>query len=137
MSKIITAEEFMSKVTRIINIPGFADDEIFSVKIKNVSVVSMLTNGKLPNSLLQVVKDLFSEQGTSIEDLGEEEAIELLKDTEKIKELTRMMKEVAREALIEPKYEDIAEGLTDAQIQSIYNQASGGGVKKITPSNGK
>lgn len=137
MSKIITAEEFMSKATRIINIPGFADDEIFSVKIKNVSVVSMLTNGKLPNSLLQVVKDLFSEQGTSIEDLGEEEAIELLKDTEKIKELTRMMKEVAREALIEPKYEDIAEGLTDAQIQSIYNQASGGGVKKITPSNGK
>lgn len=137
MSKIITAEEFMSKATRIINIPGFADDEIFSVKIKNVSVVSMLTNGKLPNSLLQVVKDLFSEQGTSIEDLGEEEAIELLKDTEKIKELTRMMKEVAREALIEPKYEDIAEGLTDAQIQSIYNQASGAGVKKITPSNGK
>lgn len=137
MSKIITAEEFMSKATRIINIPGFADDEIFSVKIKNVSVVSMLTNGILPNSLLQVVKDLFSEQGTSIEDLGEEEAIELLKDTEKIKELTRMMKEVAREALIEPKYEDIAEGLTDAQIQSIYNQASGGGVKKITPSNGK
>lgn len=137
MSKIITAEEFMSKATRIINIPGFADDEIFSVKIKNVSVVSMLTNGKLPNSLLQVVKDLFSEQGTSIEDLREEEAIELLKDTEKIKELTRMMKEVAREALIEPKYEDIAEGLTDAQIQSIYNQASGAGVKKITPSNGK
>ena len=137
MIKIITAEEFMSKATRIINIPGFADDEIFSVKIKNVSVVSMLTNGKLPNSLLQVVKDLFSEQGTSIEDLGEEEAIELLKDTEKIKELTRMMKEVAREALIEPKYEDIAEGLTDAQIQSIYNQASGAGVKKITPSNGK
>lgn len=42
-----------------------------------------------------------------------------------------MMRAIAKEALVEPKYEDIAEGITDEQIQSIFTQVVGTTQKAI------
>lgn len=65
MGKIITAESFMKKATRVIEIPGFEPGELFSVRVKNVGVLSMIIGGKLPNSLLVMATQLFPDAQSS------------------------------------------------------------------------
>lgn len=129
MGKIITAESFMKKATRVIEIPGFEPGELFSVRVKNVGVLSMIIGGKLPNSLLVMATQLFPDAQSS-ESL-QKSTDKLLDDPEALKAMSQMMRAIAKEALVEPKYEDIAEGITDEQIQSIFTQVVGTTQKAI------
>lgn len=129
MSKIISAETFMKKATRVIDIPGFEPGEVFSVKVKNVGVLSMIIGGKLPNSLLVMATQLFPETQSS--DSLQENTNKLLDDPEALKSMSQMMRAVVKEALVEPKFDDIAEGITDEQIQSIFTQVVGTTQKAI------
>ena len=129
MGKIITAESFMKKATRVIEIPGFEPGEVFSVRVKNVGVLSMIIGGKLPNSLLVMATQLFPDAQSS-ESL-QKSTDKLLDDPEALKAMSQMMRAIAKEALVEPKYEDIAEGITDEQIQSIFTQVVGTTQKAI------
>lgn len=130
MSKIISAESFMKKATRVIEIPGFEPGEVFAVRVKNVGVFSMIIGGKLPNTLLKMATQLFPDTNSS--DLLQQSTDKLLDDPETLKAMSQMMRAVAKEALIEPKYEDIVEGITDEQIQSIFTQVVGT-VNKAIP----
>lgn len=134
MSKVISAEQFREKATRIITIPGFTDDECFEVMIKSVSVPDMLINGKLPNSLIKIVSDMFKSNNVKVSKDGEfsGDTMEMLDDPDKLKELMNMMKVIAKEALVEPKFDDIADVITTEQIQTIFEQASGG-VNRVIP----
>uniref|UniRef100_UPI004025F055 hypothetical protein n=1 Tax=Candidatus Stercorousia sp. TaxID=3048886 RepID=UPI004025F055 len=136
MSKVISVEDFRKKATRIITIPGFTDDECFEVMIKSVSVTDMLVNGKLPNSLIKIVSDMFKSNDPKLSKDGEfnGDTMEMLEDPDKLKELMNMMKVIAKEALVEPKFEDIEDVITTEQIQKIFEQASGG-VNKVIPNN--
>lgn len=129
MSKIISAESFMKKATRIIDIPGFEPGEVFSVRVKNVGVLSMIIGGKLPNSLLLMATELFPDPNAiaSVQTSTEQ----LLDNPEALKSMSQMMRAVAKEALVEPLYDDIAEGITDEQIQSIFTQVIGTANKAI------
>lgn len=129
MAKIITAESFMKKATRVIEIPGFEPGELFSVKVKNVGVLSMIIGGKLPNSLLVMATQLFPD--TQSNESLQKSTDKLLDDPEALKAMSQMMRAVVKEALVEPKYEDIAEGITDEQIQSIFTQVVGTTQKAI------
>ncbi len=129
MSKIISAETFMKKATRVIDIPGFEPGEVFSVKVKNVGVLSMIIGGKLPNSLLVMATQLFPETQSS--DSLQENTNKLLDDPEALKSMSQMMRAVVKEALVEPKFDDIAEGITDEQVQSIFTQVVGTTNKAI------
>lgn len=127
MSKIaITAEQFKNKATRLIDIPGFEDGELITVLIKPVSILQMMNNGVIANELLATVVELFDDKK---EDIKTEE---VFNDPEMFKGLTEMMNKVCEEVLVEPKYCDISEFLTDAQKQSIFEQASG--TKQFIPS---
>mgnify|MGYP000779884130 FL=1 len=136
MSKVISVEDFRKKATRIITIPGFTDDECFEVMIKSVSVTDMLVNGKLPNSLKKIVSDMFKSNDPKLSKDGEfnGDTMEMLEDPDKLKELMNMMKVIAKEALVEPKFEDIEDVITTEQIQKIFEQASGS-VNKVIPNN--
>lgn len=135
MSEIISASEFRKKAVRVITIPGFTDDECFNVMIKSVSVPDMLINGKLPNSLMKIVSDMFDKKSVKLAKNGEPDVNtqELLEDPDKLKELMGMMRAVVKEALVEPKYEEIEDLMTQEQIQTIFEQTSGG-VNKVIPS---
>ena len=129
MSKIISAESFMKKATRVIEIPGFEPGEVFAVRVKNVGVLSMIIGGKLPNSLLLMATELFPDPNAiaSVQTSTEQ----LLDNPEALKSMSQMMRAVAKEALVEPLYDDIAEGITDEQIQSIFTQVIGTTNKAI------
>lgn len=119
----------MKKATRVIEIPGFEPGEVFSVRVKNVGVLSMIIGGKLPNSLLVMATQLFPDTQSS--DSLQENTNKLLDDPEALKSMSQMMRAVAKEALVEPKFDDIAEGITDEQVQSIFTQVVGTADKAI------
>lgn len=120
--KIISAQDFIKRATRVVDIPGFDEGESFSIRIKPISLLSMMVNGKITNELLGVVMELFKDNKKASD---EEITSIMLKDTGLLKSVNDMMKQVAREVMVEPKFEEIEEYLTDAQVQAIFTQAQG------------
>ena len=61
----ITAEAFKNRAFRIITLPGFnPGDERIPVQIKSTGVMTMLSNGTIPNTLMAKVTELFGNSNT-------------------------------------------------------------------------
>lgn len=129
MSIAITAEQFKNKATRLIDIPGFEEGELIQVLIKPVSLLQMMQKGVIANELLSVAAGLFEDNKQELK------PEQVFNDMESLNALTDMMNNVCKNVLVQPRYEEIAEYLTDAQKQSIFEQATG--TKQVIPSDTK
>lgn len=127
---VISAEQFKSKATRIVEISGFEENEKIEVRIKSMSLLTMMNNGKIPNELLGVVQKLFNEGANSKKKKISEK--DVLSQSDDIKSLTMLMDVACKEVLVEPKFEEIEDYLTDVQKTEIFNAAQGP-IKQVTP----
>lgn len=118
---IITAEQFRNKAVSIISIPGFDKDETFEIKVKKLSLVGLMSSGKIPNSLMSVVKDAFAgiKSGASSED---NDAAMM----DKAGEIGKLLDIVCAEAMVEPRFDDIRDVMNDAQKMEIFAFTQGG-----------
>lgn len=126
--KPISAAEFKNKATKLINIPGFEPGEEIQVRIKPATLLSMIVGGKLPNELLTAVSELFEGPQLSEEEMGKK----LLNDRKSMEAFNQMLEQVCQEVMLEPKYVEIKDYMTDEQRQSIFTQATGN-VNQLTP----
>lgn len=126
--KPISAAEFKNKATKLINIPGFEAGEEIQILIKPATLLSMIVGGKLPNELLTAVSELFQGPQLSEEEMGKK----LLNDRKSMEAFNQMLEQVCTEVMLEPKYIEIKEFMTDAQRQSVFTQATGN-VNQLTP----
>lgn len=126
--KPISAAEFKNKATKLINIPGFEPGEEIQILIKPATLLSMIVGGKLPNELLTVVSELFQGPQLSEEEMGKK----LLNDRKSMEAFNQMLEQVCAEVMLEPKYIEIKEFMTDEQRQSVFTQATGN-VNQLTP----
>ena len=118
--KVISAKDFISKATRIIDISGFDKGDEISVRIKPVSLMTMMVNGKLGNDLLPLVQNLFKQnQSKSTMDS------DLMENSDNLKLIISLMDRVCEEVLVEPTFDEIGEYLTDTQKQEIFTAAQG------------
>ena len=118
--KVISAKDFISKATRIIDISGFDKGDEISVRIKPVSLMTMMVNCKLGNDLLPLVQNLFKQnQSKSIMDS------DLMENSDNLKLIISLMDRVCEEVLVEPTFDEIGEYLTDTQKQEIFTAAQG------------
>lgn len=92
------------------------DGQPMTVKLIRPSLYSMAAGGAIPNPLLPVADALFMMNGSGIQKL-------------QIDDMAKMMRLMAKEALVEPTLEEI-EGagltLTDTQYNEIYAFVIGG-----------
>lgn len=128
---VINAEQFKSKATRVVEISGFEENEKIEVRIKSMSLLTMMNNGKIPNELLGVVQKLFNEGVNSKKKKISEK--DILSQSDDIKSITMLMDVACKEVLVEPKFEEIEDYLTDVQKTEIFNAAQGP-VKQVIPS---
>lgn len=128
---VINAEQFKSKATRIVEISGFEENDKIEVRIKSMSLLTMMNNGKIPNELLGVVQKLFNEGINSKKKKISEK--DILSQSDDIKSITMLMDVACKEVLVEPKFEEINDYLTDVQKTEIFNAAQGP-VKQVIPS---
>lgn len=92
-----------------IELPGFAAKETISVRIRRPSLMLLASEGKIPNSLLASVEELF-EKGD--------------KNTVPFKERGEIFRIVAMASLVSPSWEELQSAgvnLTDLQLLYIYN----------------
>lgn len=122
---VISAKEFKEKATRVIQIDGFEAGEKIEVRIKPASILNLMISGKLPNSLLNVVQEVFGD----VDEINNK----LQNDSETMKAAMQLMDLVCEQCLVEPKYSEIAEFLTDNQKSQIMIEAQGN-VTAATPS---
>ena len=124
---IITAEQFRSKSVAVIEIPGFDPNETFEIKVRKLSLVGLMSSGKIPNSLMKVVKDAFAGIKSSADGEADESAI-----MDKAGEIGKLLNIVCKEAMLEPAFDDVKDVMNDAQMLAVF-QFTQGGVEEVKP----
>ena len=122
---VISAEQFKNKATRVIQIPGFEPGEQIEVRIKPVSMMAMMTNGRLPNELKGVASELFK-SGMNGNEPDEDYSME------QIQLMTQLIDKLCEDCLVEPVFNDIKDYLTDEQKTAIFT-ASQGVIQAVKP----
>lgn len=122
---VISAEQFKQKATRIVQISGFEEGDKIEVRIRPVSLTSMMIQGRIPNELKAAAFSLF-EKGQKGEDTKPQ-------TTEDMTLMYELIDRVCEDCLVEPKFKDIKEFMTDAQKIEVFT-ASQGVVKDLIPS---
>ena len=85
-----------------------------------------MVSGKLPNNLLATVQELFNE-GPDIKPNDV-----FAQGADKVKEVLGLLDLVCEQSLVEPKFEEIKDVITDAQKMQIMTEAQGN-AKAATP----
>lgn len=124
---IITAEQFRNKSVAIIEIPGFDPGETFEIKVRKLSLVGLISSGKIPNTLMKVVKDAFAGIKSSANGEQDESAV-----MDKAGEIGKLLSIVCKEAMVEPAFDDVKDVMNDAQMLAVF-QFTQGGVEDVKP----
>lgn len=123
---ITSFEQFKQKAFKEVDLPGFEEGEVVTVRLRKVSILNLASSGKIPNSLMGVVNQLFGKAGKA----SEEEVAQT--SMEHLTEMSKLLNIIAESALVEPTYSEIGEYLTDEQKNAIF-EFSQSSVKQVTP----
>ena len=133
---IITADAFRQRAIRVIYIPGFTEgDEPISIQIKSTGIMNMLANGKIPNTLLGKVTELFGANSSVPKDtvpssvITEEQKSEAVKNLSKtdsgFQDMAELLKVFAANAMVQPSYEEVKDYMTDEQLMAVFSAMYG------------
>ena len=117
----ITSLSDLQKVAQgeVVELPGFTESIPFVARLGRPSMLKMVGDGKIENSLLNTATSIFN--GTTE---GKED-----KNEDFLKEMYNVMRKFADACLLEPTLEDV-EGagveLTDEQLMAIFNYSQRG-----------
>ena len=133
---IITADAFRQRAFRIIHIPGFVEgDEPIAIQIKSTGIMNMLANGKIPNTLLGKVTELFDASSSVpkdtvpssvVTDEQKSEAVQKLSKTDSgFQDMAELLKVFAANAMVQPSYEEVKDYMTDEQLMAVFSAMYG------------
>lgn len=97
--------------TTTIKIPSFDGLETIDIKVKRPQLMAMMTQGKIPNRLLGIASKAVNSVGFQYKSEDE---------IEKAKELAGWVAFYCEICMVEPKYEEVKDIITDDQALSIY-----------------
>lgn len=103
----------------VVELPSFSEGQPFVARLKRPSLLGMVKQGKIPNTLLVRANELFVQAGAGF-DVEEENMMEQMFD---------VLDLMAGETFVEPTYKEIKEAgikLTDEQLMFIFNYAQQG-----------
>ena len=121
--KVVSFEELKESQTAIIPIPNAKNDGTIYVRAKRVALSTLVQSGGIPNELLKAVFGVLGDakkEGKLIDaGIGADDDE---KAVEQWKSFARVLDVVARQALVEPTYEQFEEagGLTTEQLTALY-----------------
>lgn len=106
----MNAEQFKAQAIQEIDIPGFAGD-IIQIKVQRPKLLMMAQKGTIPNPLMGAVEGVL---------LGP------VKDKKPdIKDLSKMVMLYCEVCMVEPKFEEVKEDMTDDQMFAIWSWVQG------------
>lgn len=122
-----TSIDELSKYTegKLLELPSFGEGQRFIAKLKRPSLLSLVKNGKIPNSLLVVANNLF---------MGKIDTV-ISEDDSTLNDLFKVLDIICEACFVEPTYKSIKEAgieLTDEQYMAVFNYTQQG-VKALEP----
>ena len=124
---VISAQEFKNKAVSIISIPGFQEGETFEIKVKNLSIVGLISAGKIPNALMQTVKNAFAGIKSSASTKEAEASV-----IDKAEQIGNLLDIVCKEAMVEPLFDEVKDVMNDSQKLAVFSFTQGG-VQELEP----
>ena len=117
MSEILSVEQLRAMANTIIEIPNFDNTGTIKIRVQKPQLLKMASQGKIPNHLLGIaVTATTGEQKKSTDKMS---------DKEKLKMVDQSMDLYCIACMVEPKYEDVKDILTDDQRGTIFEWAIG------------
>lgn len=111
---IVTEEYFKQNQYRYVDAPGF-NGETITFKVKNATVTSLVSSGRIPSKLFSSAVALFEGKGKGNKDVS------LTSLTgEQLKDIMSLLKAFCAEVMVEPSYEKVGEFLTDEMLFAIF-----------------
>ena len=101
----------------VVELPAFAEGQPFVAKLRRPSMLSLMEQGKIPNSLLSAANSLFSGGGEPDDSSGF------------YKDILGVIEILAEASFVEPSWEDMKSAgveLTDEQYTFIFNYSQRG-----------
>lgn len=108
---------------QIVKLPDFSEGQPFYARLRRPSMLSLMSNGKIPNSLVITANRLFN--GKGMDDRNENSMSEVL----------QLFEVICESAFVEPSYKELKEAgvhLTDQQYMAVFNYTQEG-VKALEP----
>ena len=108
---------------QIVILPDFSEGQPFYARLRRPSMLSLMSNGKIPNSLVITANRLFN--GKGMDDRNENSMSEVL----------QLLEVICESAFVEPSYKELKEAgvhLTDQQYMAVFNYTQEG-VKALEP----
>ena len=108
---------------QIVKLPDFSEGQPFYARLRRPSMLSLMSNGKIPNSLVITANRLF--KGKGMDDRNENSMSEVL----------QLLEVICESAFVEPSYKELKEAgvhLTDQQYMAVFNYTQEG-VKALEP----
>lgn len=96
-----------------VEIDGWEPEVPFVCKLKRVSMMHLVSKGKIPNPLMPAVIALFNGKKDEVNKVD-------------AKQMSDIIDLFCKATLVEPTYEEVEEFLTDSQRTQIFNYAQGG-----------
>lgn len=116
MHKVTNIDDLKKlKEGEVVELPDFEEGLPFIARLRRPSILYLAKAGKIPNELLSVAKEMF--EGTQ---------------KSNIKDYADVLDVVLDIALVEPKYDEVKDILTDEQRIAIYNYTQLG-VRGLLP----
>jgi hypothetical protein len=112
---VTSIEQIRAMAVKEVEIRGFEEGQFITLQLKGIGLTSLVASGKIPNHLLGTAIELF--EGKKKEDKEE---------NEKISDTIQMIDIICESVMVEPKFEDVKEYLTDHQKMEIFTFAQGG-----------
>lgn len=103
----------------IVELPPFAEGRPFVARLQRPSMMGLVKEGKIPNTLLVKANELFSDGLASLDE----------QDENALSQLFDLMDTICEASFVEPTYEQIKSTgikLTDEQLLFVFNYGQAG-----------
>ena len=125
ISRKVTSIDDMLRSSQgeLVDLPGFNDGEVLTVRLRRPSMLNMIKSGKIPNELLTDANRLFSKGTSSMADNN------VISNPESLRDMMQLLETVCENAFVEPTYQEIVGRgieLTDSQMLAVFEYTQNG-----------
>lgn len=124
--QVTSIEEFRNQSQPLVDIIGYEPGEYITVRLRRISLMSLVKTGKIPNALLKKATELF----TGAKKDGKPDEAQILSNIGELDGINEIIDTVCDAAMIEPRFNDVKDFLTDDQKTEIF-QWTQGGIKAL------
>lgn len=112
---IPTAEYFEKNKYKTVHVKGYGND-ILEFKIKNISLVQLMSTGKITSTLMKSAMSLFD---------GKKKEVDINNlEGEQLKDMMKLVEVFCKNVMVEPTYEEVGKHLEDSMLFELFGAST-------------